>query len=46
MKDHPLTQAALLILIVSAGIVLEKWLVTMLPNNAATTPFKKLIASI
>lgn len=46
MKDHPLTQAALLILIVSAGIVLEKWIVTMLPNNTLTTPLKKLIASI
>lgn len=46
MRDHPLTQALLLVLIVSAGIILEKWVVTMLPNNGLTTPIKKLIASI
>jgi len=46
MKDHPLTQAALLVLVVSAGIILEKWVVTLLPNNGITTPLKKIIAVI
>lgn len=46
MKDHPLTQAAVLVLVVSAGIVLEKWLATMLPNNGVTSPIKKVIGII
>lgn len=43
MKDHPATQAALIIMIVTAGIILEKWLITMLPNSPVTNPLKKLI---
>lgn len=43
MRDHAAVQAALIIMIVTAGIILEKWVITILPSNAVTNPLKKLI---
>lgn len=46
MKDSAIVQAGLLVLIVSAGIILEKWIVAALPTNGITTPIKKVISYI